>query len=82
MSAVVSYQPGQLVSGETLLEILFPPDERPTLRWLRDQTKLRNIPYRKIGGMVRFDVDEVRNATFRPPHGNSKLNGKRVSKRR
>jgi hypothetical protein len=53
---------GQLVDGNTLLEIIFPKKSRPTLRWLRDQQELRRVPYRKIGRLVFFDPDEVRAA--------------------
>jgi len=65
---------GQLVDGVKLLEVLFPPESRPTLRWLRDQQKLRRVSYRKIGRLVFFDVNEVREAwrdrfTIKPAKG-------------
>jgi hypothetical protein len=53
---------GQLIDAVGLLENLFTPNSRPTLRWLRDQQKLRRVPYRKIGRLVFFDVNEVREA--------------------
>jgi hypothetical protein len=31
------------------------------MKWLRSMTKRREIPFRKIGGMVLFDEVEVRN---------------------
>jgi hypothetical protein len=52
----------QAVSGEKLLEIIFPPECRPTLRWLRDQQKTRRIPFVKIGRLVFFFPDQVRDA--------------------
>jgi hypothetical protein len=51
---------GQLVNGDMLLKILFPTNCRPTLRWLRDQQKERRVPFRKVGHLVFFDPDEVR----------------------
>lgn len=53
---------GQLVDGVKLLEVLFPKNCRPTLRWLRDQQIAKRVPYRKIGRLVFFDLDEVREA--------------------
>ena len=53
---------GQLVDGLTLLEIIFPKKCRPTLRWLRDQQENRSVPFRKIGRLVFFDPNEVREA--------------------
>ena len=50
----------QLVDGPTLLEIVFKPECRPTLRWLRDQQKRRTIPFLKIGRLVFFDPENVR----------------------
>ena len=53
---------GQLVDGAKLLEILFPKPCRPTLRWLRDQQMTKRVPHRKIGRLVFFDPNEVREA--------------------
>lgn len=50
----------QFVSGAKLLEILFPAECRPTLRWLRDQQKARRIPFIKIGRLVFFCPAQVR----------------------
>ena len=50
----------QYVDGMKLLEILFPADCRPTLRWLRDQQKARRIPFVKIGRLVFFCPAQVR----------------------
>jgi hypothetical protein len=50
---------GRLVNGEKLLEIVFHDDCRPTVRWLKHQQKLKRVPFRKIGRLVFFDVDEV-----------------------
>ena len=51
---------GKLVSAETLLDQLFDPQCRPSLRWLRSQTKSKAIPHIRIGHLVFFDVDMVR----------------------
>jgi len=53
---------GQLVDANTLLKIIFPANCRPTLRWLRDQQERRTVPFRKIGRLVFFDPEEVRQA--------------------
>jgi hypothetical protein len=50
----------QYVSGAKLLEMLFPEDCRPTVRWLRDQQVARRIPFVKIGRMVFFSPQQVR----------------------
>jgi uncharacterized protein YbaR (Trm112 family) len=55
----------QLVDGPKLLEILFQPECRPTLRWLRDQQRARRIPYVKIGRLVFFSPEQVRRALER-----------------
>jgi hypothetical protein len=51
-----------LVDAEGLLNALFDKKARPSLRWLRTQQKIRSIPHIKIGRMVRFDVERVREA--------------------
>ncbi len=51
---------GKLVSAEQLLEQLFAPECKPSLRWLRTQTKAKVIPYVRIGQLVFFDVEMVR----------------------
>ena len=53
---------GKLVSAERLLEELFEPTSRPSLRWLRSQTRSKSIPHIRIGHLVFFDVDMVRSA--------------------
>jgi len=60
---IVDSRPGRrLVDGPKLLEVLFDPESRPSLRWLRKMQREKRIPYIKIGHLVRFDVDEVRKA--------------------
>jgi hypothetical protein len=49
-----------LVDAKGLLAALFTEDCRPTVRWLRTQTKNRNIPFIKLGGLVFFNVEAVR----------------------
>lgn len=51
---------GKLVSAERLLEELFEPTSRPSLRWLRSQTRSKSIPHIRIGHLVFFDVEMVR----------------------
>jgi hypothetical protein len=53
---------GKLVNGPKLLEEVFDPDARPSLRWLRTQTKLKTIPYVRLGHLIFFDVEMVRAA--------------------
>lgn len=50
----------QLVNAEGLLESLFPANARPTVRWLREQCRRRTIPFIKIGRLVWFDPEQVR----------------------
>jgi len=57
---VAAIADGKLVDGVKLFEILFPKESRPTLRWLRYQQVARRVPFRKIGRLVFFDPDEVR----------------------
>jgi len=52
----------KLVDAKGLLEALFEADSRPSLRWLRQMQAQRKIPYIKLGHLVRFDVEEVREA--------------------
>lgn len=53
---------GKLVTATQLLDQLFDPEARPSLRWLRTQTKAKAIPYVRIGHLVFFDVEIVRTA--------------------
>ena len=53
---------GKLVSAEQLLEQLFAPECKPSLRWLRSQTKAKSIPHVRIGHLVFFDLELVRTA--------------------
>lgn len=57
---------GQLVTGQVLLEILFAPRCRPTLRWLQTQRKAGRVPCFKIGQLVFFDPVAVRVAFAAP----------------
>ncbi|MBK1877982.1 hypothetical protein [Pelagicoccus mobilis] len=52
----------KLVDANGLLEVLFDKSSRPSVRWVRQMQAQRKIPYVKIGHLVRFDVDEVRQA--------------------
>jgi len=53
---------GKLVSAEQLLEQLFDPKCKPSLRWLRTLTKARAIPHIRLGHLIFFDMDMVRAA--------------------
>lgn len=53
---------GRLLNAEQLLEALFTPEARPSLRWLRTQTKARAIPFVRMGHFVLFDLELVRTA--------------------
>ncbi len=52
--------PVQLVDANGLLEALFDESCRPSLRWVREMQRRRQIPYIKIGHLVRFDIEQVR----------------------
>ena len=52
----------KLVSAQQLLDAMFAPDSRPSIRWLRTQTKARTIPFFRIGHLIFFDVEMVRTA--------------------
>jgi hypothetical protein len=60
----------QLVDAVELLQIIFKPKCRPTVRWLRDQQKKRRVPFVKIGRLVFFQPSQVRAA----------MNGQRTAK--
>ena len=51
---------GRLVNASQLLDALFDPEARPSLRWLRTQTKAKTIPYVRLGHLIFFDVEMVR----------------------
>jgi len=50
----------KLVSGAKLLEILWDESSRPTMRWLRNQTRKRTIPFARSAGRVWFDPFAVK----------------------
>lgn len=60
----ITTEPGatKLVNAHTLLEILFDERSRPTLRTLRTWTKKRIIPCVRCGGLVYYDIAQVRTA--------------------
>src|SRR3954465_6857922 len=51
---------GKLVDAQELLNELFSDGCRPSLRWLRTQTKAKTIPHIKIAHLIFFDVEMVR----------------------
>ena len=38
---------------------IFPKDKEPSIRTLRNWTKLRRIPYHRVGHFVYYDILEV-----------------------
>lgn len=50
----------KLLNAQQLLEAIFTPEARPSLRWLREQTKVKAIPHIRIGHLVFFDEAMVR----------------------
>jgi hypothetical protein len=44
----------QWVSGERLLEILWDDRSRPSLQWLRKETKRRMIPFTRRGRLIFY----------------------------
>lgn len=52
----------KLVDAQGLLVALFDEASRPSLRWVRTMQKRRTIPYIKVGHLVRFDLEKVREA--------------------
>ena len=55
----------QLVDAEGLLKAAFDEQSRPSLRWVRQQQKARSIPYIKIGRLIFFDLEQVKEALAR-----------------
>lgn len=53
---------GKLVNAKELLDQLFSPECKPSLRWLRSQTRSKSIPFLRLGHLVFFDVEMVRSA--------------------
>ena len=51
---------GKLVNGQQLLDDLFDPEAKPSMRWLRTQTKAKAIPFFRVGHLVFFDVEMVK----------------------
>ena len=68
----------QLVPAQKLLELLWPPDCRPSLRWLRDQQKRRRIPSVKLGHLVFFIPADVRNSFRESAHSRKILHRDQV----
>ena len=64
----------QLVDAEKLLEILFPADCRPTLRWLRERQRKKEIPYVKLGRLVFFHPVRVQESLSKQSTAKEKQN--------
>ncbi len=54
--------PAGLVDGYTLLKELFDERCRPGIFWVREQCRLRTIPFVRMGRRVWFNVAAVRQA--------------------
>ena len=52
----------KLLDGKQLLETTFDEASRPSLRWLRQQTKARAIPSVRIGRLIFYSPEQVRAA--------------------
>lgn len=50
----------KMVNGDKLLETLFHESDRPSCRTLQYWRERRIIPYYKIGGLIYYDVTQVR----------------------
>jgi hypothetical protein len=49
-----------LLDAPRLLETVWTnPECRPTVRWLREQQKLKTIPFIRVGRLVWFSPDDV-----------------------
>jgi hypothetical protein len=48
------------VAAPKLLEILFDADSRPSLRWLRQRTADRAIPFVRCGRRIFFDPQHIK----------------------
>ena len=55
----------RLVDAQGLLDALFDPQTRPSLRWLHRRRKRKEIPFFRIGRYIRFDPALVRQALER-----------------
>jgi len=56
---------GTLVDAETLIKMLFKPECRPTVRWLRSRQERKEIPFVKLGRLVFFEPEQVKQVLFK-----------------
>ena len=54
--------PEPLINAEKLREVVFDPECRPSMRSIREWTRLRILPHVRIGRLIYFDPEEVRAA--------------------
>lgn len=50
----------KLLNAREMLDEVFSAKSRPSIRWVRVQTKRKAIPYIRIGHRVFFDADMMR----------------------
>lgn len=53
--------PERYVDTQRLLDLLFDPESKPSLRWIRTMTATRKIPFVRMNGKVLFNAREVKN---------------------
>ncbi|MBK1877208.1 hypothetical protein [Pelagicoccus mobilis] len=61
----MAHDKDKLVDARGLLETIFHPNSRPSLRWLRQLQADGKIPYYKVGNLVFYDASEVRDTLHR-----------------
>lgn len=52
--------PSSFIGGRELLEALWSPGCRPSEGWLKEQRRMRRIPFMKVGRKVFYDLEQVR----------------------
>lgn len=68
--------PSRYVQGPELLEALFAPECRPSIRWLRDHQ--HEMPFVRIGRLMFFDPPAVK-AYFDAKHGSKHRGQRRIA---
>ena len=58
---------GGYCTAKRMLELTFEKESRPSMRWVRQMTAERKIPFVKLGGKIMFDLAQVRAALQAQP---------------